>query len=83
MLKSPISRFSATTTNEAFVMRLAVAIGLDAASVELRVARGRTFLLVQRYESVRERSQASQMRLEVRRMIAAFPALGEPATRLS
>jgi len=50
ILKPPIARFSATTENEAFVMRLAAAVGLDVASVEARVVRDRTFLLVQRYD---------------------------------
>ena len=50
ILKPPISRFSATTENEAFVMRLAAAVGLDVAPVEARVVRDRTFLLVQRYD---------------------------------
>jgi len=50
ILKPPISRFAATTENEAFVMRLAGATGLDVAAVEPRVVRGRTFLLVERYD---------------------------------
>ena len=50
ILKPPIQRFAATTENEAFIMRLAVAAGLDVASVEPRVVRDRTFLLVQRYD---------------------------------
>ncbi|NJL06935.1 MAG: type II toxin-antitoxin system HipA family toxin [Methylacidiphilales bacterium] len=50
ILKPPISRFKATTENEAFMMRLAAAIGLDVAQVEPRVIRDRTFLLVQRYD---------------------------------
>lgn len=50
ILKPPISRFAATTENEAFVMCLAAAIGLDVASVEPRTVRDRTFLLVQRYD---------------------------------
>ena len=50
ILKPPISRFAFTTENEAFVMRLAAAIGLDVAPVEPRVVRERTFLLVQRYD---------------------------------
>ena len=53
ILKPPMSRFSATTENEAFVMRLAAAIGLDVASVETRIVRDRTFLLVQRYDRSR------------------------------
>ena len=36
--------------NEAFVMRLAAAVGLDVAPIEPRVVRDRTFLLVQRYD---------------------------------
>ncbi len=50
ILKPPIARFAATTENEAFVMRLAGAIGLDVASVEPRLVRDRKFLLVQRYD---------------------------------
>ncbi len=52
ILKPPISRFKATTENEAFVMRLAAAIGLDVAPIEARVVRDRTFLLVQRYDRI-------------------------------
>ncbi|HVI28509.1 type II toxin-antitoxin system HipA family toxin [Hansschlegelia sp.] len=50
ILKPPISRFAATTENEAFVMGLAAAIGLDVAPVEQRIVQDRTFLLVQRYD---------------------------------
>ncbi|MFN2427727.1 MAG: type II toxin-antitoxin system HipA family toxin [Candidatus Binatia bacterium] len=50
ILKPPIPRFSATTENEAFVMRLAAAVGLEVAPVEPRVVRDRPFLLVQRYD---------------------------------
>ena len=50
ILKPPISRFAATTENEAFVMRLAAAIGLDVAPVEARTVKDRTFLLVNRYD---------------------------------
>jgi serine/threonine-protein kinase HipA len=49
ILKPPIVRFSATTENEAFVMRLAAGIGLEVASVEVRIVRDRTFLLIKRY----------------------------------
>jgi serine/threonine-protein kinase HipA len=52
ILKPPIQRFSATTENEAFVMRLAAAVGLDVASVETRVVRNRSFLLVRRYDRI-------------------------------
>ncbi|MCA6224744.1 MAG: type II toxin-antitoxin system HipA family toxin [Phenylobacterium sp.] len=50
ILKPPISRLEATTENEAFVMRLAAAVGLDVAPVEPRIVRDRRFLLVQRYD---------------------------------
>jgi len=50
ILKPPIARLSSTTENEAFVMRLAAAVGLDVAPVEARVVRDRTFLLVRRYD---------------------------------
>jgi len=53
ILKPPMSRFSATTENEAFVMRLAAAAGLDVARAEPRILRDRTFLLVQRYNRSR------------------------------
>ena len=48
ILKPPIARCPGTTENEAFVMRLAAAAGLDAAPVEPRVVRDRMFLLVER-----------------------------------
>jgi serine/threonine-protein kinase HipA len=50
ILKPPIARFAATTENEAFVMRLAAAVGLAVATVDPRIVRDRTFLLVQRYD---------------------------------
>ena len=50
ILKPPIARFPGTSENEAFVMRLAAAIGLDVAPVEPRSANGRPFLLVERYD---------------------------------
>ena len=50
ILKLAIARFPGTTENEAFVMRLAAAAGLDVAWVEPRVVRDRTFLLVARYD---------------------------------
>ena len=54
ILKPPIARFAATTENEAFVMRLAAAAGLDVALVEPRIVRQRPFLLVQRYDRSRD-----------------------------
>ncbi len=52
ILKPTISRFPATTENEAFIMRLAAAVGLDVAPVEPRIVRDRAFLLVRRYDRV-------------------------------
>lgn len=54
ILKPPIARFPGTTENEAFVMKLAAAIGLDVAPVEARSANGRPFLLVERYDRFRD-----------------------------
>ncbi len=56
ILKPPIARFTGTTENEAYVMRLAAALGLDVAQVEPRVVRGRPFLLVERYDRTRDRN---------------------------
>jgi serine/threonine-protein kinase HipA len=54
------ARLSGTTENEAFVMRLAAAVGLEVAPVELRTAEGRPFLLVGRYD--RRRDEAGFVR---------------------
>ena len=51
ILKPPIARFEATTENEAFAMRLAAGLGLDAAPVEpYRVGEGPPCLLIARYD---------------------------------
>ena len=50
ILKAPIPRFPDSVENEAFVMRLAARIGLDAAPVEAREVEHRKFLLVERYD---------------------------------
>ena len=50
ILKPPIGWLKGTSENEAFVMRLAEAVGLDVATVEPRVVCGREFLLVERYD---------------------------------
>jgi len=54
ILKPPIERFSGTTENEAFAMRLAKNVGLDVADVEIRRAGDRPFLLVERYDRIRD-----------------------------
>lgn len=50
IIKPPIDRFGALTENEFFVMRLAAGVGLDVAPVEARTVKGRSFLLVTRYD---------------------------------
>ena len=50
ILKPPIERFNGTTENEAFVMRLARAVGLNVANVEPRTVSDRKFLLIERYD---------------------------------
>ena len=50
ILKPANERFPAMTENEAFAMRLAQRMGVPAAPVKARVANGRTFLLVERYD---------------------------------
>jgi len=52
ILKPPIARFPATTENEAFIMGLARAVGLEVAPVEVRSVQNRPFLLVRRYDRV-------------------------------
>jgi serine/threonine-protein kinase HipA len=54
ILKPPIGRFAGTTENEAFAMRLAKKIGLSVADVEIRRTGDRSFLLVERYDRVRD-----------------------------
>ncbi len=60
ILKPANERFPAMTENEAFAMRLARKMGLAAAPVEARVACGRPFLLVERYD--RERAPSGVVR---------------------
>jgi serine/threonine-protein kinase HipA len=50
ILKPPIARFSATTENEALVLKLATALGLPAAPVEARTTHGRPYVLITRYD---------------------------------
>lgn len=52
ILKPPMTRFSATTENEAFAMRLAASIGLSVAPVEVRRVKDRPYLLVERYDRI-------------------------------
>lgn len=54
ILKPPIAGFPGSTGNEVFVMLLAAAIGLDVAAAKPRAAAQRPFLLVERYDRVRD-----------------------------
>ncbi|MCY4026095.1 MAG: type II toxin-antitoxin system HipA family toxin [Acidobacteria bacterium] len=77
ILKPPIARFPATTENEAFAMRLATRLGVDAAPVEAyRVADGHC-LLVTRYDRQRE-ADGSVRRLHQEDFCQA---LGVPSSR--
>jgi serine/threonine-protein kinase HipA len=61
ILKTPIARLDGTVVNEAFCLRLARAVGVDAVNAEPRRAHERECLLVERYD--RERSETGVMRL--------------------
>ena len=52
ILKLPIATLTTTTENEAAVMRLARAVGLDVASVEAMVVNDYPFLLIERYDRI-------------------------------
>lgn len=62
ILKPPIRGRNGTTENEAFVMRLAEAVGLDVAKVEPRVVCGRAFLLVEPHSNWTEQLSTSLRR---------------------
>nr|WP_279589252.1 HipA domain-containing protein [Rhizomicrobium electricum] len=50
ILKPPLQRYPALTENEAFVMQLAAAIGLDVAQAIPRKVKDRPYLLIRRYD---------------------------------
>ena len=50
ILKPPLQHYSASTENEAFVMQLATAIGLEVAQAIPRKTKDRTYLLIRRYD---------------------------------
>lgn len=56
ILKPPIRRFDHSIENEAFSLRLARALGLQAVDPRIRQAESERFLLVPRYDRVREPS---------------------------
>ena len=61
IVKPPIPQFRGTVENEMLVMRLAAALGFDVAPVEARVASGRPYLLITRYD--REQDDTGTTRL--------------------
>ena len=50
ILKPPITRFSGSTENEAFAMRLSAALNLNVAAVKPRRVKDRPYLLIERYD---------------------------------
>jgi serine/threonine-protein kinase HipA len=52
ILKTPILGFAGTVANELLCMRTAARVGLRVASAERRVASGREFLLVERFDRI-------------------------------
>ncbi|HEY4088635.1 MAG TPA: type II toxin-antitoxin system HipA family toxin [Bryobacteraceae bacterium] len=63
ILKPNVERFDGVVFNEAFCMRLAAAIGLPTASVEIRKTKGVDFLLVERYDRHRTSVDGEVQRL--------------------
>ncbi len=52
ILKPAIERYAGIVENEAYCMKLAKAIGLNVAEVEIRTAGNKKFLLVERYDRI-------------------------------
>jgi len=55
ILKPAVAHFEGVVFNEALCMKLAVAAGLPAASVETRTVDGMEYLLVERYDRTHRR----------------------------
>lgn len=64
ILKPAVERFEGVVFNEAFCMKLAAAIGLPAAPVEIRNVEGMDYLLVERYDRRHREVQGSDPILE-------------------
>lgn len=65
VLKPALEHYPASTENEAFVMQLAAAIGLDVAPVASRKVKGRSYLLVKRYDRrINERGNVERLHQE-------------------
>lgn len=76
LIKPEPLRFPGLAANEAFCLALARAVGLDAARGEWRVAEGRAFLLVERYDRTAGEGLARRLHQE-----DFAQALGVPSNR--
>ncbi len=81
ILKTPIQGFDGTVPNELLCMRTAAAIGLAVAPAERRVASGREFLLVERFDRVRSINDRGRGTIQRIHQEDLCQALGVP-TRL-
>jgi len=64
ILKPAVERFEGVVFNEALCMKLASAVGLPAARVEIRNVNGTDYLLVERYDRVRSKGPNGEPLLE-------------------
>ncbi len=62
ILKPAIERYAGIVENEAYCMKLAKALGLNVAEVEIRVAGDKKFLLVERYDRVKTEDTSLPLR---------------------
>lgn len=60
ILKPGIERYEGVVFNEAFTMQLAAEIGLNVARVETRTVEGMSFLLVERYDRISNRTDTGE-----------------------
>lgn len=77
IIKTPLRRFEDSVANEAFCMRLAAALGLRVARVAPRIAAGREFLLVTRYDRQGEGDEVQRIHQEDLCQALGYP----PATK--
>lgn len=64
ILKPAIERFEGVVFNEALSMKLAAAVGLPTAPVEIRTVEDMTFLLVERYDRVHRQGSDEKLSIE-------------------
>jgi serine/threonine-protein kinase HipA len=64
ILKPAIERFEGVVLNEALAMKLATAVGLSAAAVEIRTVEDMTFLLVERYDRIHRKTADEELTIE-------------------